>query len=298
MLLPVLSERGLCPRNPVRGGGREARAPRRVATVGRGAQPPSESSYPELFARHGAVPQLLRGALEHDHAFFHEIAAVADAERHPRVLLDEQHGHARALELADHLADVSYERGRQALRGLVHENDPRAGHHDARNREHLLLAARERLARLVEALLQPGEVGEYALETLLPQRGRAPGERREPQLEVLAHGEAGEYAAVLGHEADAEPGDLVRRQPAELVAIELDRPPPRLEKPHRRLHERGLSHPVAPQQRHRLTLTDLQRHPKQDGCRSIPGVHVPNLQQWSASIVMSISPLRRRDTRR
>ncbi len=35
-------ERGLCPRNPILGGGREERAVRRVTNVGRGAKPPSE----------------------------------------------------------------------------------------------------------------------------------------------------------------------------------------------------------------------------------------------------------------
>src|SRR5262249_57996652 len=55
------------------------------------------------------------------------------------------------------------------------------------------------------------------------QRGRALGSGREAELEVLADAEPREDAPVLGNEADAEAGDLVRRPPRQLHAGELDR---------------------------------------------------------------------------
>src|SRR5262249_56064803 len=102
----------------------------------------------QLFTRHRTVTELARRRLENDHALFHDVAAVAHAEGDARILLDQQHRDAEALELADHVTDVANEGGREPLRGLVHEDQARAGHHHARDREHLLLAARPGLAPL------------------------------------------------------------------------------------------------------------------------------------------------------
>ena len=43
-----------------------------------------------------------------------------------------------------------------------------------------------------------------------------------PDLEVLGDGQLDERAAALGHLADAEPGDLLRRLADELLAVERD----------------------------------------------------------------------------
>src|SRR5207253_1074729 len=111
---------------------------------------PRIASDAQLFTRDRALSKLLRGGLEDDRALLHDVAPVAHGERDARVLLDQQYGHAQPLELEDHVADVPDERGRQPLRGLVHQDQPRAGHHHARDREHLLLATGERLARLID----------------------------------------------------------------------------------------------------------------------------------------------------
>src|SRR5687767_13483783 len=77
----------------------------------------------EFLPGHRAVAELARRGLEHDEAFLHDVAAVAHAQGHARVLLDEQDGHAKALQLADHVADVADECRRKPLRRLVHEDD-------------------------------------------------------------------------------------------------------------------------------------------------------------------------------
>src|SRR5213078_1989011 len=204
-----------------------------------GAKPPSEL-HTELLARHGTLTQLARRGLEHDHALLHDVAAIAHAERDARVLLDQQHGYAEPLELADHVADVLDERGRQALRRLVHEDQSRARHHHARDGEHLLLAAGQRLAGLIQPLTQPWEMLKDRGQPALAQVGGAAGRGRESQLQILADGEAGEDSPVLRYEPDAEARDVVRRQAREVATLELDGAAPRLEKADGRLHQRRL----------------------------------------------------------
>src|SRR5438034_822915 len=171
--------------------------------------PPSRVLDAQLLTGHRAVSELRRPPLEHDGPLLHDVAAIADAEGDARVLLDEQDGDAEPHELADHVPDVADERGREPLGGLVHQDEPRARHHHAGDGEHLLLAAGQRLRRLVDALAEAGEMSEDLVEPLPAQRRGAVGHRREPQLQILAHGEAGKDAPVLRHEADAPPRDLV-----------------------------------------------------------------------------------------
>src|SRR5262245_18974758 len=94
---------------------------------------PSSVLDAQFFTGHRAVAQLARGGLEDDHALFHDVAAIAHAECDACILLDEQHGYAEALELPHHVPDVADERRGELLRGLVHEDQPRAGHHYARD---------------------------------------------------------------------------------------------------------------------------------------------------------------------
>src|SRR5439155_5851271 len=89
-------------------------------------------------------------------------------------------------------------------------------------REHLLLAAGQRLRRLIDAFAEPWEVTKHEIESLGAERCGTARERGEPELEVLAHRQAGEHAAVLRHEADAEPGDVVRREAGQRASVELD----------------------------------------------------------------------------
>src|SRR5207245_443135 len=63
-------------------------------------------------------------------------------------LLDEEHGHALAIELADRVEDLPDDDRRESERRLVEEEQLRPRHEGARDREHLLLAARERPAEL------------------------------------------------------------------------------------------------------------------------------------------------------
>src|SRR5947208_5264462 len=212
----------------------------------------------QLLTGHRTLPQLRRRGREHDRPLLHNIAAVAHGQGHSRVLLDEEHRDPEALELGDHVTDQADERGGEPLRGLVHQDQPCPCHHHARDREHLLLTSRERLAWLLQPLGEAREVVEHLLEPATAERRRTVGDGREAQLEVLAHRQPREDAPALRHEPDPEARDLVGGEPGEVVAVELDRPAPRLEKAHRGLHERGLAHAVPAEQRDGVARRDFE----------------------------------------
>jgi len=67
--------------------------------------------------------------------------AVGEAQGEVGVLLDHQHRRAVAADPGDDLERGLDDGGRQAERGLVEHDQPRARHQRSRDREHLLLAS-------------------------------------------------------------------------------------------------------------------------------------------------------------
>jgi hypothetical protein len=86
-----------------------------------------------------------------------------------------------AFSFGDGAADLGDDERGEAPRRLVEEQQPRVPHERAPDREHLLLAARERAGVLLGALAQPREQLEHAFE--------APAGRdlSDGDLQVLAH---------------------------------------------------------------------------------------------------------------
>ena len=87
-------------------------------------------------------------------ALLHDVDALARLERQRHVLLDQQDGHALPVQHVDDLADLRHHARHQSFRRLVEQDDLGLQHHGARDRQHLLLAARERAAGLVASLGQ------------------------------------------------------------------------------------------------------------------------------------------------
>src|SRR3546814_656453 len=91
------------------------------------------------------IPQDLGGAAaEDDLAVVQDHAAVGDAERGDRILLDDDDRHARLLQLDQNLLDLSGDLRRQPLIGLVEKKQPHLAGERAGDRQHLLLPAGER----------------------------------------------------------------------------------------------------------------------------------------------------------
>src|SRR6185437_9082463 len=100
-----------------------------------------------------------------DLAFADHVHIVDQLQREMRVLLDQQDGKAFALELADRLPQALDDDRREPFGRLVHDQAVRIGHQAAADRQHLLLAARQRLGALRAALAQAREQRIDALQT-------------------------------------------------------------------------------------------------------------------------------------
>ena len=86
----------------------------------------------------------------------HDVAAVGELERVEGVLLDQEDGQLLVgVELPDGGENLPRDQRREPERRLVEQQQPRPAHQRARDRQHLLLAAGQRAAALVQALLQP-----------------------------------------------------------------------------------------------------------------------------------------------
>src|SRR4051812_5567883 len=216
--------------------------------------------------------QLGRRAGVHDGAFLHQQYARAQAQRRLDVLLDEQDRHAAVVDAADLAPDLRHEERHDALGGLVEDDELRPHHQAARDGEHLLLAARERAARLADTLLQAREMGEHVALDL------AVGLAGEADAQVLVHAEIREDAAALRHVADAQARHLVGLDAREVHALELHLPGAALGEAHDGAQGRGLADAVASEERDRLAAADLERHAAQDVQLAVVHVHVRELK--------------------
>ena len=175
-----------------------------------------------------------------DAAVDHDRDVLRHRGGHSDVLLDDEDRDLPLLADPDqHVLDLLHDDRRESLGRLVHHQQARVEQQRARDREHLLLAARELAAaarmpflesrkRVVDALARP------------PAAGAA---LAQPQ--VLVHGERRPQAPSLGDVPDAVVRDPARTQACQLVAFELDGSARDRHEPHESVAQGGLAHPVA-----------------------------------------------------
>src|SRR5690606_800137 len=82
------------------------------------------------------------------------IVAIGNAFGEPGVLFDKDHGEAGLLEVFDRSSYLLDDDRCEAFRRLIQKKEARAGAKDPPDRQHLLLAARERGAAYGEAVLE------------------------------------------------------------------------------------------------------------------------------------------------
>src|SRR5579885_3303989 len=152
-----------------------------------------------------------------DPAMLDHIVAVRDGRGKPEVLFDQKDRESRPLEPADRGADLLHDHRREALGRLVEQQQARACTQDPRDRQHLLLAARE-LSALAHAPLE--QVGKQGVYVVGRHAARSNGRR---QQQVLLHREAREDAALLGAVGDSETRDAIGRKCADGTAGKGDR---------------------------------------------------------------------------
>src|SRR5260370_18829973 len=193
-----------------------------------------------------ARAELGRAAAPDDLPLLDDVVRVGDARQRDQVLADEEDRLAARRQPLDAAPDLGANERRQALRRLVEDQEPRVRHERAPDREHLLLAAREGAAEAPRAGRELGEELEHPGDG---PRVRAAAAVRGGRHEVLAHREVREHLAALGHEADPDLGDAVRREPVDRPAVEADPAAPRPPDAHGRAARRLLAPPLPAEQR-------------------------------------------------
>ncbi len=151
----------------------------------------------------------------------------------------------------------------------------------ARNRQHLLFSARERHALLIETFLQAREgfgdlVDRCALLDLAAGR-----DQTEPQ--ILAHGQAGDDAALLGHVSEAEMEALMRAERQQLPACEAHAACRLRHQAHHRPQCRRFAGTVAADQGDDLTPVHVQGDAVEDMACAIPGMEIVDFEQHGLS---------------
>ena len=193
-------------------------------------QPPREVVVVEDLAGDAGVHDA--PAADHDRA-------VGEPAHDLEVLLDEQDRDDLGR-LEQRVGDLGDDLRREALGGLVDEQELVVVEERSRDRDHLLLTARERAGHLVAAL---HEIGEQRVDELAARIALPLGQR-----EVLGDGQLREDLAVFGHVADAALDDAVGRQAVDALAGERDLAAA-MDQTQDAAQRRGLAHAVAAEHR-------------------------------------------------
>src|SRR5947208_12542771 len=208
--------------------------------------------------------QPLGAAVEHDAAVLHHVAVVRDRERDGGALLDQKDRDAElAADLGEAARQILDDDRREAERELVDQQQLRPAHQRAAEREHLALAAgqesadaaaqiRERRKELIDHGLQAALLG-----------GAGAAWRRHDQ--VLRHREVGKHFLAFGHQHDAAPRGVMRREILEALAFEPyrafgDARVVEAQKARDGAQRRGLAGTVGAEQRDDLAAVHGQRH--------------------------------------
>lgn len=171
---------------------------------------------PEISLLDRLVGEKLRsGALHREPSGLEDIRLVGGLERHVRVLLVEEHGYSAAVYLADYPEYALNDERRESERRLVHHDQLRLRHKRAPDREHLLLAARERSGKLPLALLKSREQPVYSREV----RAQIVASQIRSDLEVFLDGQVRENVTPLGDKHDARLDYLIRRFSGDVLAV-------------------------------------------------------------------------------
>ncbi len=197
--------------------------------------------------------QPLRRVEGDDRAAVHDRDAIAQRLGLVEVVRGQDHGPAGGGDAADHVPEVSPRLRVEAGRRLVEEHDLRVVHERERDREPLLLPAREPARRGLPFL---GEADQLE-QPLGASSGRHAVERRE-QVEELARGEVLEERR--GLQLHADPALDPRRVRPDRPAQDRRAPGVWHGQPLDHLERRRLAGAVRPEDPERLARRDRERH--------------------------------------
>ena len=218
------------------------------------------------------------GAVEFDPAAgAHHVGAVGHLDRARSVLLDQEDRHALILQLLENLEHPVDEQRCETERRFVEEQEPRSCEQRTRDRELLLLTARQLRAGAIEVATEGGKALAHLLDVGLGCLAIRARRRADPQ--VLADREATEDPAILGHERDAQTQDCVRRAADYRPSLEQDVTRGRPEGAGDRPQGRRLARTVVADEADELALGDLERQMLHRRTAAVVHRHVTELEQ-------------------
>ena len=180
------------------------------------------------------VDDAIDAAIDHDRDVLGDRGGDAD------ILLDHEHRHVAVFaEAHQHFLDLGDDDRRQAFGRLVHDEQLRVGQKRARDRQHLLFAARELAAAMVLAF---GKAGKRLVDAI-DGPGAAPHPGGEAQM--LGDAERAPQPPPLRNIADACLRDPRRAEAGDFLAANANRAAARPQQAHDGLAQRGLAHAVA-----------------------------------------------------
>src|SRR5262249_8426271 len=176
--------------------------------------PPSRS---EIRAGHVVEAETASAALQRDASLQEAIDAVRRAGRALDVLLDQHDRGALRPDPCERGVDLLDDHRRQTERDLVAEQELRIRHERATDRDHVLLAARERIRALPAALAENREQLVHGVE----RPGAGPSVERTHH-EILFDGQRWKQQTALGDERETELRNALRRRRRDVVAGEAN----------------------------------------------------------------------------
>ena len=177
-----------------------------------------------------------------------QISPLAAGQRLGYILFGQQHRRAARHDRSNALQHLVDQLGCEPQRRFIEQQESRAPHERASDRQHLLLTAGELPAERRAAL------GEHRkqLKGVVHERRAAAGRTGDRHLQILAHGQAGKHPPPLGTVAEPEMGASFRTHVRQRLAGEADAARGRSEESHDRLEQRRLAGAVRANQRNRF----------------------------------------------
>src|SRR5690606_19980631 len=227
------------------------------------------------------VAQRRAGVLHDDSSVFQDVSVVGRVERHVGVLLDQQHrGSALAIDAHDDLEDLLRELRRQSQARFVEQDQSRRRHDRTRDRQHLLLSARQQACVLRSTLAQDREIAVDGLE--VARDAIAILARIGAHHQVVVDRQQRKDLAPLGYVAQPALDDVCGVARGDALAVELDRPLERVDDARNRLQDRRLAGAIGPEDGRDLAFAHLQADPADGLDRAVGALDVEQLQDGLA----------------
>src|SRR4029079_1694772 len=202
------------------------------------------------------LEQFAANSAERDLAIDHDISAMRELERMECILLDQEYGQVVApVQFPNGRENLVNQEGCEPERRLVENEQAWATHQRAADRQHLLLATRQRAAALVQTLSQAWEQLEYARQVLAKMRRVGD---RSAHLQILHHRHTRKDAAAFRGLRDLQLGEFVRRQACDVAAFEQDMAFAGARRSENGHHQRRLPGAVGADQCNDLALIDFE----------------------------------------